>query len=324
MKAIVRRQYGDTGQVRLEEVPDPVAGTGEVLVEVAAAGLDRGVWHLMTGRPLVARLAFGLRAPRQPVLGRDLAGVVRAVGPGVEGVSVGDRVLGTSASGTFAELAVARADRVVPMPDDWSFEDAAAVPVSGLTAEQAVHVKGQVAPGMRVLVLGASGGVGSFAVQMAAHAGAEVDAVCSEAKADLVRGLGAARVLPYRPGGDDLPAGTAYDVIIDIGGHRRVRALRRALTPRGTLVIVGSETSGPLMGGTQRQMGAALRAPFTRHRMPFLLASEEADDLQRLVDLGVAGAYTPVVERTFPLVDTAAAIDHLAAGRARGKVVVTV
>jgi NADPH:quinone reductase-like Zn-dependent oxidoreductase len=324
MKAIVRRQYGDTGQVRLEEVPDPVAASGEVLVEVAAAGLDRGVWHLMTGRPLVARLAFGLRAPRQPVLGRDLAGVVRAVGPGVEGFAVGDRVLGTSATGTFAELAVARADRIVPMPDDWSFEDAAAVPVSGLTAEQAVHGLGRVGPGMRVLVLGASGGVGSFAVQMAAHVGAEVDAVCSEAKADLVRGLGAGRVLPYRSDGDDLPAGTTYDVIIDIGGHRRVRALRRSLTPRGTLVIVGSETSGALMGGTQRQMGAALRAPFTRHRMPFLLAGEAAADLQRLVDLGVAGAYTPVVERTFPLVDTAAAIDHLAAGRARGKVVVTV
>jgi NADPH:quinone reductase-like Zn-dependent oxidoreductase len=324
MKAIVRRQYGDTGQVRLEEVPDPVPATGEVLVEVAAAGLDRGVWHLMTGRPLVARLAFGLRAPRQPVLGRDLAGAVRAVGPGVEGFAVGDRVLGTSATGTFAELAVARADRIVPVPDDWSFEAAAALPVSGLTAEQAVHGLGRVGPGMRVLVLGASGGVGTFAVQLAVHAGAEVDAVCSEAKADLVRGLGAARVLPYRPDGDDLPAGTAYDVIIDIGGHRRVRALRRTLTSRGTLVIVGSETSGPLMGGTQRQVGAALRAPFTRHRMPFLLASEEAPDLQRLVDLAVAGACTPVVERTFPLVDAAAAIDHLAAGHARGKVVITV
>lgn len=323
MKAIVRRQYGDTAVVRLEEVPDPVAGKGEVLVEVRAAGLDRGVWHLMTGLPMMARLAFGLRAPRQPVLGRDLAGVVRAVGPDVEGFAVGDRVLGTSASGTFAELAVARADRIVAMPDDWSFEAAAAVPVSGLTAEQAVHVQGRVAPGMRVLVLGASGGVGTFAVQIAAHAGAEVDAVCSEAKAELVRGLGAARVLPYRPGGDDLPAGTAYDVIIDIGGHRRVRDLRRALTPRGTLVIVGSETSGALMGGTQRQMGAALRAPFTRHRMPFFVASEAAADLQRLVDLGVAGAYVPVVERTFPLVDTAAAIDHLASGLARGKVVVT-
>jgi NADPH:quinone reductase-like Zn-dependent oxidoreductase len=324
MKAIVRKQYGDTAVVRLEELPDPVAGKGEVLVEVRAAGLDRGVWHLMTGLPMMARLAFGLRAPRQPVLGRDLAGVVRAVGPEVEGFAVGDRVLGTSASGTFAELAVARADRIVAMPDDWSFEAAAAVPVSGLTAEQAVHAQGRVAPGMRVLVLGASGGVGTFAVQIAAHAGAEVDAVCSEAKAELVRGLGAARVLPYRPGGDDLPAGTAYDVIIDIGGHRRVRDLRRALTPRGTLVIVGSETSGALMGGTQRQMGAALRAPFTRHRMPFFVAGEAAADLQRLVDLGVAGAYVPVVERTFPLVDTAAAIDHLASGLARGKVVITV
>lgn len=324
MKAIVRSEYGGTDQVRLEDRPDPVPGEGEVLVEVRAAGVDRGVWHVMTGRPVAARLAFGLRRPRQHVLGRDLAGVVRAVAPGGHDLVPGDRVLGSSSTGTFAELAVARTDRLVRMPDDWSFEDAAVVPTSGLTAEQAVHVHGRVGPGMRVLVLGASGGVGTYAVQLAVHAGAEVDAVCSEAKADLVRGLGATTVLPYRSGGDDLPAGTAYDVIIDIGGHRPLRTLTRSLTTRGTLVIVGSETGGLVLGGLQRNMAAALRSPLSRRRMPFFIASEDATDLQRLVDLGVAGAYTPVVERAFPLVEAAGAIDHLVEGRARGKVVVTI
>lgn len=326
MKAIVRTEYGGTEQVRLDDVPEPVAGPGEVLVEVAAAGVDRGVWHLMTGRPWLVRPVIGLRRPRVTVLGRDLAGTVAALGEGTGGTAgftVGDRVMGVSSTGTYAERAVARADRLVRVPAGWDLEQAGATPVSGLTAMQAVHRFGQVQPGMRVLVLGASGGVGTFAVQVAVHAGAEVDAVCSEAKADLVRGLGARRVLPYRPGGDDLPRDAAYDVVIDIAGDRRVRALRQVLTPRGTLVIVGGETGGAVANGLQRQTGAALRAPFTRHRMPFMVSSEKAEELAKLVDLAEAGAFVPVVERSFPLVDTAAAIEHLERGLVRGKVVVT-
>ena len=323
MKAIVRTGYGGTDKVRLDDVPEPVAGPGEVLVEVAAAGVDRGVWHLMTGRPWLVRPVIGLRRPRVAVLGRDLAGTVAALGEGTGGFAVGERVLGVSATGTYAELAVARADRLVRVPAWWSLEQAGATPVSVLTVMQAVHQFGRVQPGMRVLVLGASGGVGTFAVQVAVHAGAEVDAVCSEAKADLVTGLGARRVLPYRSGGDDLPSDAAYDVVIDIAGDRKVRALRQALTPRGTLVIVGGETGGAVANGLQRQVGAALRAPFTRHRMPFMFSSEKAEELAKLVDLAEAGAFVPVVERSFPLVDAAAAIEHLERGLVRGKVVVT-
>ena len=324
MKAIVRTEYGGTEQVRLDDVPEPVAGPDEVLVEVAAAGVDRGVWHFMTGRPWLVRPVIGLRRPRVAVLGRDLAGTVAALGEGVQDFAVGERVMGVSSTGTYAERAVARADRLVRVPAGWDLEQAGATPVSGLTAMQAVHQYGQVQPGMRVLVLGASGGVGTFAVQVAVHAAAEVDAVCSEAKADLVRGLGARRVLPYRSGGDDLPRDAAYDVVIDIAGDRRVRALRQVLTPRGTLVIVGGESGGAVANGLQRQTGAALRAPFTRHRMPFMVSSEKAEELAKLVDLAEAGAFVPVVERSFPLVDAAAAIDHLARGLVRGKVVVTV
>ena len=324
MKAIARSEYGGTDRVRLDDVPDPSAGPGQVLVDVAAAGVDRGVWHLMTGRPWLVRAAIGLRRPRVAVLGRDLAGTVVALGEGVEGFAVGDRVMGVSPTGTYAERAVARADRLVRVPTGWDLVQAGATPVSGLTGMQAVHQFGQVQPGMRVLVLGASGGVGTFAVQFAVHAGADVDAVCSEGKADLVRGLGASRVLPYRSDGDDLPGDAAYDVVIDIAGDRRVRRLRQVLTPRGTLVIVGGETGGPLANGVQRQAGAALRAPFTRHRMPFMFSSEKAEELAKLVDLAEAGAFTPVVERSFALVDAAAAIDRLERGLVRGKVVVTV
>jgi NADPH:quinone reductase-like Zn-dependent oxidoreductase len=324
MKAIVRTEYGGTERVRLVERPDPVAGPGEVLVEVRAAGVDRGVWHVMTGRPWVARMAFGLRRPTVPVLGRDLAGVVRAVGEGVDDLAAGDRVVGTTGSGTYAELATAPADRLVRIPDDWDDVTAAAVPFAGLTAEQALHRCGRLEAGQRVLVLGASGGVGTFVVQLARHAGAEVDAVCSAAKADLVRGLGASRVTAYDEVADVLPQQPTYDLVVDIAGNRSVRRLRRALTPRGTLVIVGGEGGGPLLGGTQRQLGAALRSPLGRHRMPFLLATEDREALARVVDLGLAGGYRPVVERTYDLVDAAAAIDHVAEGRARGKVVLTV
>ncbi|QBR92993.1 NAD(P)-dependent alcohol dehydrogenase [Nocardioides euryhalodurans] len=327
MKAIVRTEYGSTDRVVLADRPDPVPGPGEVLLVVRAAGVDRGVWHLMTGEPRLMRLATGLRRPRRPVLGRDVAGVVAALGEGVTGLAVGDEVMGTAPGGTFAELAVTSPDRLVAKPAAWTFEEAAAVPISGLTALQAVHDVGRVRAGQRVLVLGASGGVGSFVVQLARHAGARVDAVCSATKAEFVRGLGADRVLPHGPGAD-LPGedGTpaAYDVVIDIGGGRSIRRLRRVLAPRGTLVIVGGETGGPWLSGIQRQLGAAALSPLVRQRLRFFVASEKATELARLVALAEEGAFVPAVERTWPLPDAAAAIDHLAEGRARGKLVVSV
>ncbi len=326
MKAIVRHEYGDTDQLAMQDRPDPVPGPGEVLVEVRAAGLDRGAWHLMHGEPRLVRLAFGVRRPKQPVLGRELAGVVAAVGPEVTGLAVGDEVVGTSPTGAYAELAVAAVDRLVHKPTRWSFEEAAAVPLSGVTAMQAVHDVGGVRPGDRVLVVGASGGVGSFAVQLARHAGARVDAVCGMGKVDFVRGLGAELVVAHGPGADlpfeDGPQ-APYDVVIDIGGARPVRRLRRVLAPRGTLVIVGGETGGAWLGGIQRQLAAALVSPLLRQRLRFFVGSERATDLARLVALAEEGGFEPVVERTWPLVDAAAAIDHLAAGRVRGKVVVT-
>jgi NADPH:quinone reductase-like Zn-dependent oxidoreductase len=327
MKAIVRHEYGGTDEVTMEDRADPVPGQGEVLVEVRAAGVDRGTWHVMHGQPRLMRLAFGLRRPKQPVLGRELAGVVVAVGEGVTDLAVGDEVLGTTSTGAYAELAVCAADRLVKKPARWSFEEAAAVPLSGLTAMQAVTDIGGVRPDDRVLVVGASGGVGTFAVQLARHAGARVDAVCGLAKVDLVRGLGAELVVAHGPGADlpfeDGPQ-APYDVVIDIGGARPVRRLRRVLAPRGTLVIVGGETGGRWLDGIQRQLGAALVSPLLRQRLRFFVGSERAADLARLVALAEEGAFVPVVQRTWPLVDAGAAIDHLSAGRARGKVVVTV
>jgi NADPH:quinone reductase-like Zn-dependent oxidoreductase len=326
MKAIVRTEYGGTEQVRLEDVPDPAPAAGEVLLEVRAAGVDAGVWHLMHGEPRAVRLAFGLRRPRQPVLGRDVAGVVAAVGEGVTGFAVGDEVLGTTSEGSYAERTVAPADRLVKKPAAWSFEQAAAAPVSGLTALQAVHDLGGVTSGDRVLVVGASGGVGSLAVQLAVAAGARVDAVCSLAKADFVRGLGAELVAAHGPGAD-LPfedGGQApYDVVLDIGGARPVRRLRRVLKPGGTLVLVGGETGGRWLGGVQRQVAAWLVSPLLPQRVRFFVASEKGSDLARFVEHAEAGGFVPAVDRTWPLVDAAAAIDHLVDGRVRGKVVLS-
>lgn len=327
MKAILRREYGGTERVRLEDLPDPVPGEGEVVLEVRAVGLERGLWHLMHGEPRLVRLGTGLRRPRRPVLGRELSGVVAALGEGVTDLAVGDEVLGTAPSGALAERVVTAADRLVRKPAAWTFEQAAAVPISGVTAMQAVDDVGGVRPGDRVLVIGASGGVGSFAVQLARHAGARVDAVCGLAKTDFVRGLGAELVVAHGPGADlpfeDGPQ-APYDVVIDIGGARPLRRLRRVMKPRGTLVIVGAETGGRWLGGMQRQVGASLLSPVVRQRFRFFIGSEKGTDLARLVGLAGEGAFTPAVERTWPLVDAAAAIDHLTEGRARGKVVVVV
>ncbi len=320
MRAVIQKQYGGSDQLSVGDLPDPVPGPRDVVVSVRAAGVDRGTWHLMTGRPYAVRLAFGLRRPRHPVPGRDVAGVVTGTGEKVTAVAVGDEVIGT-ADGSFAELAVVPESRVAHKPAGLSFEEAATVPVSGLTALQAVRDAGRVRPGDRVLVIGASGGVGSYAVQIAAAFGAEVTGVASGAKADLVRSLGATRVLDYAR--DDLHDGTRYDVVLDIAGLRPLGQLRRLLTQRGTLVILGGEGGDRWLGGTHRQLAALALSPFVKQRLTSLLSKESADDLAVLVELVEQGRIRPVLERTFALDAAAEAIDLLAAGHVRGKVALT-
>jgi NADPH:quinone reductase-like Zn-dependent oxidoreductase len=321
MKAIVQDHYGSTDQLRLDEVPDPVAGPGEVLVRVGAAGVDRGTWHVMTGRPLAARLALGLRTPKDRTPGHDVAGTVEALGEGVTDYAVGDAVYGT-ARGSFAELAVVPLTRLARRPVNLTVEEAAAVPVSALTAFQAVRAGG-VQAGHRVLVIGASGGVGSYAVQLAVDLGAHVTGVCGPAKADLVRSLGAEQVVDHT----ETPLESLderFDVVLDIAGHRPVRLLRSLLTERGCLVVVGSENGGRWIGGLQRAMGAALLSPFVKERLVMLMASENSADLATITEVVERGGLRPALERTFPLEQAAAAVDHVAGGHARGKVVVSI
>lgn len=318
MRAVTQQQYGGTEQLSLNEIADPTPGPSDVLVRVRAAGVDRGTWHLMAGLPYAIRMMFGFRRPKYPVPGRDVAGVVEAVGAEVTAVAVGDEVIGT-ANGSFAELALVPEKRVAHKPASLSFEEAAVLPVSGLTALQAVRDAARVREGDRVLIIGASGGVGSYAVQIAAAAGAEVTGVASGAKADLVRSLGASRVIDYTR--EEIDAdGVRYDVIIDLAGMRRVRELRRSLAPRGTLVIAGGEGGDRWLGGTHRQIGAMALSPFVGQRLTSMLSKESADDLTELGRMADEGALRPLLERTFSLDEAAEAIDHVADGRARGKV----
>ncbi len=322
MRAVVRDRYGAPAQVlRVLQMSVPTIGADEVLVRVRAAGVDRGVWHIVTGLPYPLRLAgFGLRAPKNPVVGGDLAGVVTAVGSSATRFHVGDEVYGTAA-GTFAEYARASQEKLSLKPAGLTFEQAAAVPVSAVTALQAVRDHGRVRPGQQVLVVGASGGVGSYAVQIAKVYGATVTGVASPTKLDLVRSLGASTVLDYTA--DELPD-RRYDVILDVGGTTPVSRLRKALTRTGTLVIVGGETRGRVLGGVQRQLGAALLSPFLRQRLCTFLCKENAGDLSVLADLIDSGRVTPVVHRVLPLESAAQAVELLLAGSVRGKLVLSV
>ncbi len=320
MRAIHQHRYGGSEQLTLTEAPNPTPGPHDVVVRVRAAGVDRGTWHLMAGHPYAVRLAFGLRRPKHPVPGRDVAGIVAEVGPRVSALAVGDEVIGT-ADGSFAELAVVPDSRVARKPASLSFVEAATLPVSGLTALQAVRDAGRIRPGDRVLVIGASGGVGSYAVQVAAAYGAEVTGVASGRKADLVRSLGATRVIDYNR--KDLDDGARYDVVLDIAGLRPIRHLRQLLTDTGTLVIIGGEGGDRWLGGTHRQLAALALSPFVSQRLTALLSKENADDLDTLAQLVDEGRVRPVLDRTYALHEAAKAIDHVAAGHARGKVAVT-
>jgi len=323
MKAIVQDRYGSADVLEFRDIEDPVPGPEDVLLRVHAAGCGPDVWHLMTGMPYMARLAIGLREPKLKVLGWDVAGTVEAVGASVTAFRPGDEVMGQT-KGSFAELVVAKADELVSKPSGLSFEQASALPVSGVTALRAIDDEGHVQPGQTVLVIGAAGGVGSLAVQIAKARGATVTAVSSGSKADLVRSLGADDVIDYTR--EDFTDGSRrWDVIIDTAGRRPLSALRRALTPKGTLVIVGGDGGGEWTGGFFRGM---LRAPivslFVGQRLRGLATKITQEDLAALAKLVEAGTVMPVIDRTYPLIEAPDAIRYLAEGHARGKIVITV
>lgn len=323
MKAIVQDRYGTADVLEFRDIDDPAIGQDEVLVRVHAAGCGPDVWHLMTGLPYFVRLMPGFRKLKDGVRGRDVAGTVEAVGASVTDLRPGDEVMGI-VEGSFAELAAGRHDLLVPKPARIGFEEASAAPISGLTALQAVRDVANVSPGERVLVIGAGGGVGTLTVQVAKAFGAHVTAVCSASKADLARSIGADDVIDYSR--EDFTDGTRqWDAIVDTAGRRPLRRLRRALTPKGRLAIVGGEGGGRWTAGFFRQI---LRAPllslFSGQTLAPVVSKETPEDLRALAELIEAGDVTPVVIKTFPLVDAAEAIRELERGHARGKIVITV
>jgi NADPH:quinone reductase-like Zn-dependent oxidoreductase len=323
VKAIMQDRYGSADVLELRDVEDPTVGEDDVLVRVHAAGCGPDVWHLMTGMPYFVRLMPGFHKLKSGAKGRDVAGTVEAVGANVTFFRPGDEVMGI-VEGSFAELAIARSDKLVPKPDRLTFEQAAAAPISGLTALQAIRDEGKVQPGQRVLIIGAAGGVGTLTVQVAKAFGAEVTGVCSTSKMDLVRSIGADQAIDYTR--EDFTDGTRHwDVIVDTAGRRSLSELRRALTPKGTLVIVGGDGGGRWTGGFFRQ---ALRAPllslFVGQRLRGLVSKESLEDLEALRDLLEAGKVTPVIDRTYDLSETVDAIRYLEQGHPRGKVVIKV
>jgi NADPH:quinone reductase-like Zn-dependent oxidoreductase len=323
MKAIVQDRYGTADTLEFRDVDEPAVGEGHIRIQVRAAGAGPDVWHLMTGLPYFVRLMPGFRKIWGHPRGRDVAGVVEAVGPNVTGFAPGDEVMGI-AEGSFAELAVGRADLVVPKPSRLTFEEASAAPISGLTALQAIRDVARVKAGQRVLVIGAGGGVGTLTVQVAKAFGAHVTGVCSTSKLELVRSLGADELIDYsREPLEDVT--DRWDAIVDTAGRRPVRVLRRLLTPTGTLAIVGGEGGGRWTAGFFRQI---LRAPLLslvgKQRLRPVTSKETGEDLRALAELIERGDVTPVVGRTFPLIEAPDAIRYLERGHAAGKVVVTV
>ena len=324
MRAVVQDVYGSVEVLQLRDIDRPAISHDEVLVRVHAAGVDRGVWHLMTGRPYPLRLAgYGVRAPKNRTLGGDVAGVVEAVGSDVTRFKPGDHVFGIG-KGSFAEYVRAPEDKLAIIPVGLTFAQAAAVPVSGLTGLQAVRDQARIQTGQEVLVVGASGGVGTYAVQLAKAFGANVTGVCSTTKVDVVRAIGADHVIDYTR--DDFADGARhYDHILDIGGNTPLSRLRRALTPEGRLTIIGGETGGRWLGGHDRALRAPLLSMFVSQDLgkPWV-CSENHQDLIVLAEHVDAGRVTPVLDRTFPLAEAAAALQYLIDGQARGKVVIAV
>ncbi len=319
MKAVIQDRYGSSEVLRVDDVAVPEPGDHDVLIKVHAAGLDRGTEHLMTGKPYAMRMVTGLRRPKNPISGRDVAGSVVRVGSAVTRFAAGDEVYGV-APGSFAEYAVGPENKLAHKPENLTFSQAAVVPISAGTALQALRDVGKLRAGQEVLIIGASGGVGSYAVQLAKILGARVTGVASAAKADFVRSLGADHVLDYNH--DDFADGTRhYDLILDIGGGSSLRRLRRALTPRGTVVFVGSENTGNITG-MGRQLRGAMMSLVVRQRLALLIAKERASDLQVLTEHLQTGRLTPAIAESYPLAQAKDAMRLLEAGKVRGKVVI--
>jgi NADPH:quinone reductase-like Zn-dependent oxidoreductase len=326
MKAIVQDAYGSTDVLELREIEQPVPTDNEVLVRVHAAGLHRGDWHVMTGLPYLIRVvvpSLGLRKPKVLVRGMDVAGRVEAIGKDVTRFQLGDAVFGWC-DGSFAEYASAPEDQLAAKPANLSFEQAAAVPISGFAALQGLRDVGEVQPGQRVLVIGAAGGVGSFAVQLAKAFGAKVTGMATTSQLDVVRSLGADEVIDYTR--QDVTDGTHHwDLILDTAGRRTLSQLRRALTPKGTLVIIGGEGGGRWMGGFLRNLRAPVLSRFVvGQRLRMLASKERQEDLETLRELIEAGKLTPRIGQTYPLREVPEAMRALEAGHTRGKLVITV
>jgi NADPH:quinone reductase-like Zn-dependent oxidoreductase len=324
MKALVNREYGLPDVLSIEEVAKPVPSRKEALVRVVAASVNPGDWDLMQGTPYLLRLLTGIRRPRNAILGLAIAGRVEVVGADVSRVQVGDEVYAGIARGGFAEFASVSENALAPKPSNLTFEQAAAVPVAGIAALQALRNIGRVRSGQKVLINGAAGGVGTFAVQIAKVYGAEVTGVSSTNSLELVRSIGADHVIDYTV--EDFTAGGArYDLILDNVGNRSLSELRRALVPRGTLIPNSNKGGGPWVGSfLRRAVLSLLVSPFVTQRLRPFASRENGEDLSVLKELIESGQVTPVIERTFPLTDAAEALDHYGAGHARGKIVITV
>jgi NADPH:quinone reductase-like Zn-dependent oxidoreductase len=323
MQAIVQDRYGSADVLHVSQIARPVIADDEVLVRVRAAGVHIGDVHLMTGMPYLMRImGFGLRAPKARVRGTDVAGSVEAVGQNVSQFRPGDAVFGTC-DGAFAEYARARADKLALKPANLTFAQAAAVPTSAVVALHALRDTGHLQLGQKVLIIGASGGVGLFAVQIARSFGAEVTGVCSTRKMDTVRSIGADHVIDYTRE-DFTRTGQQYDLIVDTGGNRSLSDVRSALTKNGTLVLVGSEGGDRWIGaGLRRSLRAAVLSPFVSQKLRSMIAWANAADLHVLKDLVEAGTITPLVDRTYSLAETADAIRYQQSGHAVGKVVIS-
>ena len=323
MRAIVQHQYGSPSVLELREIDPPsVDGDERVLIRVRAAAVNPVDWHDMTGTPYIARLQAGLRRPKRATIGTDVSGIVEAVGSKVTRVRPGDEVFG-GALGSLAELTTAAEDKIAAKPANVTFEQAASVPIAALTALQALRDKGKLQAGQKVLINGAAGGVGTFAVQIAKALGAEVTGVCSTANVDMVTSLGADHVVDYTK--DDFAAGAArFDVMLDNVGNRTLSDCRRVLQPKGIYVIVGGPKKGRLLGPAGRMVKALVVFSFVGQKAAPMLAKINHDDLSVLADMLASGTITPVIDRTYALADTADAMRHLEGGHTRGKLVVTI
>ena len=324
MEAVVQDRFGPPETLQLVNAEKPEIGSGEVLLQVHAAAVNPWDWHMVRGDPRIARLmgGVGLTKPKTRIAGVDVAGRIQAVGADVHGLRPGDEVFGF-ARGAFAGYAAADAALVVPKPAGLSFEEAAALPMAAVTALHAIRDRGHVQPGQRVLVNGAAGGVGTFAVQIAAALGAEVTGVCSARNTDMVRSIGATHVLDYAT--EDFADGPGrYDVILDNVGNRTIRDLRRAATPTGTIIVNGGGSPGLLIGAIGSILHAAIVNLFVHQQITMVPTTWSREYLLAVTELVDAGTLRPIIDRTYALADTPAGLQHVEAGHARGKVVITV